>query len=562
MTLWSRRSSLEHCARQVVCRGELGFSAQFATAMVTRARTEVSTQLNQFHLAGASLPTWLGLVALVGCIAGETSVGATLKLLVPHNAFGILYLIGVLVIATGWGRRLGVTMAVVSALSYDLLRNWPDVCVTLTRLQDWVVIFVFVITALVAHILAGCARTSAADAEERKQQADVSRERLRALAEQQAGLRRIATVVANAVRASDIFPVVTAELAQSLRVGNASLWRYETDGTATLLAAMNDPEQTDLMPVGSRWSMRGQCIAAMVAASGRPARLDNYDSAAGDVAGLVRRLGLRCCAGAPIIVHNRLWGVAVVGAGPSKCLPDDIEQRVAEFSELVAIAVANAEDRAALSASRARIVAAADDARRRLERDLHDGAQQRLLALAMQLRSFELDVPSELHSIKEQLSDAVASLNAASSDLRELARGIHPAIQSCGGLGAALRELAGRSTTPVRLCLELRRPIPDAVEVAAYFVVAEALTNVSRHANASQVEIHIIAAGKTLRLTIRDDGIGGADAAKGSGITGLIDRAEAFGGRMHFSSPRGAGTILNVVIPLPPEPHDMSCSAG
>jgi signal transduction histidine kinase len=275
--------------------------------------------------------------------------------------------------------------------------------------------------------------------------------------------------------------------------------------------------------------------------------MDSHDTALGDAAALIRRLGLRGGVGAPIVVASRLWGVAAVGS--TEPLPPDADQRVGGFTELVATAIANAEAHAALTASRARIVTAADDARRRLERDLHDGAQQRLVSLAVQLRSIEARVPTELSSLKQEISDAVDGLNAASSDLQELARGIHPAIESHGGLGPALEMLGRRGTIPVALHLELEGPLSESAEVAAYYVVAEAMTNATRHAHASGMDIDVRVDGSALVLSIRDDGVGGADTSNGSGLIGLIDRVEALGGHMEIASPPGGGTALHVAIP-------------
>ena len=516
---------------------------------MTKAKRPTLARLGSLPLSRAPLPAPLGLAVSVGCIAAETAIALLLKALAPDNAFGVLYLIGVLIVATGWSAGLAGATAVVSAIAYNYLRRWPDVSGALNQIEDWVVIVVFVVVGLVAHILARFARTRAADAEERRQEAEASREALGILAEQQAALRRVATLVARGVPASEVFPAVTQELARSLGVANASLWRYEPDGTATLVAACDDPGQTGQMPVGSRWDLEGENIVAMVADSGQPARMDSHATAVGEVAALIRRLGLRSGAGAPIVVQSRMWGVAVVGAAPRELLPRDTEQRVGEFTELVATAIANAEAHAALTASRARIVTAADDARRRLERDLHDGAQQRLVSLAVQLRSIEAGAPAELCSIKEQLSDAVAGLSAASADLQELARGIHPAIESHGGLGPALETLARRSTIPVTVRVELEGRIPESAEVAAYYVVAEAITNTTRHAKASGMDIDVRISGSDLVLAIRDDGVGGADSSKGSGLMGLIDRVEALGGHMRIASPPGGGTALHVAIP-------------
>jgi signal transduction histidine kinase len=231
-------------------------------------------------------------------------------------------------------------------------------------------------------------------------------------------------------------------------------------------------------------------------------------------------------------------------------LPSDTEARVTEFADMVATAIADAENRAELTASRARIVAAADAARRGFERDLHDGAQQRLVALGLLLQSAAASLPSDRHGTKEQFARIVDDLASLSADLREISHGIHPAILSKGGLGPALKTLARRCAVPVELDLGVDRRFPDAAEVAAYYVVAEALTNAAKHAHASQVNVYTETDGAKLRLEVRDDGIGGADTGKGSGLTGLMDRVEALGGHMQISSQVGNGTTISVEIPL------------
>ena len=378
-----------------------------------------------------------------------------------------------------------------------------------------------------------------------------SRDELRVLAEQQAALRRVAMLVARGVSPSEVFSAVAAELARVLVVQNAAVWRYEPDGASTLLAACDEPGAKK-MPVGTRYSLEGENIAAMVLRTGRAARMDTHDNAAGSAAGYIRELGIRCAVGAPIVVDGRLWGAAIVGSTLPEPLPPDTEARVGDFADLVATTIANAETRAQLTASRARIVAAADEARRRFERDLHDGAQQRLVSLGLELRTAEASVPPELHPLKEQISHIVSGLAGVSEDLHEISRGIHPAILS-KGLGPALKTLARRSAVPVELDLDGDRRLSESAEVGAYYVVAEALTNAAKHARASKVDVCVQTDGAHLRVTIRDDGIGGADSSKGSGLTGLIDRVEALGGKMAISSRAGLGTSLLVTIPIEAE---------
>jgi signal transduction histidine kinase len=287
----------------------------------------------------------------------------------------------------------------------------------------------------------------------------------------------------------------------------------------------------------------------MVMRTGQAARMDSHDNARSAGAAHFRQLGVCCAVGAPIVVDGRLWGAAIVGSTQPGPLPPDSEARVADFADLVGTAIANAETRTQLTASRARIVAAADDARRRFERDLHDGAQQHLVSLGLELRAAEASVPTELHPLKDQIAHIATDLGAVSQELREISHGLHPAVLS-KGLGPALKTLARRSAVPVDLDISVDVHLPESVEVAAYYVVAEALTNAAKHASASKVDVCVDTEGATLRLIIRDDGDGGADAAKGSGLTGLIDRVEAHGGTMAISSPIGLGTSLAVKIPF------------
>jgi signal transduction histidine kinase len=250
-----------------------------------------------------------------------------------------------------------------------------------------------------------------------------------------------------------------------------------------------------------------------------------------------------------VIVAGALWGTIVVGS-LERPLPEDTERRVAEFTELIAIAIANASNRAELAASRARLVVAGDEARRRFERNLHDGVQQRLVSLALRLRRVERRVPSEYQEVRDALSETVADLNAATDEVREIAQGIHPAILTQGGLAPALRALARGHAVRVEVITASEERLPEPVEVAAYYVAAEALANIAKHAEATRAHVTVELGDGLLRLRIRDDGVGGADPTTGSGLTGLRDRIEALGGSLAIRSPRGQGTALDVVLPV------------
>src|SRR4051812_44567306 len=376
-----------------------------------------------------------------------------------------------------------------------------------------------------------------------------SRDELGVLADQQAALRRVATLVARGATPSEVFCAVADEMARCLHVGHATVSKYDADDALIPLAVYHR-DRLQQVPDGLRLAPDGDNVATRMLRTGHAARMDSHDNAPGAHAARIRELGIRSAVGVPITVGGRVWGAAIVGSQRSEPMPPDTEARVGDFADLVATAIANAATRAELIASRARIVAAADDARRRLERDLHDGAQQRLVSLGLQTRLAEASVPAQLDGLKIQLSRVVSGLTDISTDLQEISRGIHPAILSKGGLGPALKTLARRCPVSVSLDLKIDRHLPDSVEVGAYYIVAEALTNTAKHSRASQVEVCADSKDDTLYLSIRDDGIGGAEFAKGSGLIGLKDRAEALGGRMTITSPVGGGTSLQVTIPL------------
>jgi signal transduction histidine kinase len=303
-------------------------------------------------------------------------------------------------------------------------------------------------------------------------------------------------------------------------------------------------------PVGSRVSIEGESATAKVRRTGRPARMERYDAAEGALAELARATGIRSSVSAPVVVEGGLWGLITASWRGEQSPPADTEQRMSRFAQLLDTAIANAEARAELVASRARLVAASDEARRRFERDLHDGIQQRLVSVALELRSAEAIAQSDSEELAEQLTHVGKGLADALDDLRELSRGIHPAILSEGGLVPALKGLARRSAVPVQLDLAIADRFAERVEIGAYYVVSEALTNAAKHARASKVEVHARARDGVLELKIDDDGVGGADPSGGSGLTGLADRVEALGGTIWIASPPGEGTSLRVELSL------------
>jgi signal transduction histidine kinase len=498
----------------------------------------------------------VGIIVATAAIAVETLLVLLLKHQSPGEAFEPIYLLGVLMVSTVWGLGLSVATSLASAITLAYFRNWPTEHFAPLDFQNGVVVVVFMVVALCTNFVAGLARAREVEADHRRREAEVaagmlheSRDSLRELAKQQEALRRVATLVARGVNPSEVFAAVAEEMARCLDVENAEVFRYEAEDAAIVVASYSQPEGHRLT-VGERLSLADHNVAAMVSRTRTTARMDTYEGAAGALAARIRELGLRSRVGAPIIVDERLWGMAVVGSSRPEPLPPDTDERIGDFADLVSTALANAATRAELIASRARIVAAADDARRRLERDLHDGAQQRLVSLGLQARMTERLVLPEQVDLKKQLSDLVSGLTGVSTELQEISRGIHPAILSEGGLGPALKSLGRRSAVPVSFDVAIERRLPDSVEVAAYYVVAEALTNVVKHARASEVNVRAQTKDATLYLWVQDDGVGGADSAKGSGLVGLMDRVDALDGQMRVTSPAGSGTLLHIAIPL------------
>ena len=372
-------------------------------------------------------------------------------------------------------------------------------------------------------------------------------EQLAQLADEQAALRRVATLVAEGATPQRVFDAVRHEVARMFNAPLSGLLRYDGKGTVTQLAASEGYRG----PIERSWSVEGdESAVARVCQTGLPARSDYTRPAQGSIAAAARDECTRSAVGVPVVVDGAFWGVMAVGTREAEPLPADLEGRLAKFTELLATAIANAEGRAELDASRARIVATADATRRRIERDLHDGAQQQLVSLALEVRAAQASVPEEMNQHRDELSHIAEGLTTALDGLRETALGLHPAILAEGGLGAALKTLAHRSPIPVELEVRTVGRLPESLEVAAYYVVSETLTNAAKHSRASRVRVEVELRDRALCIAVADDGVGGADATRGSGLLGLRDRVEANGGTISIESREGAGTSLTAVLPL------------
>jgi signal transduction histidine kinase len=372
----------------------------------------------------------------------------------------------------------------------------------------------------------------------------------RALADEQAALRRVATLVASGAQPSRVFGQVTEEVARLLAVPGASVMRYDGARTATVVGGWSEDGALSL-PLGSTFDLDGDTVVAKVLRSGSPQRVDRYQETSGTLSETLQRSGYQAAVAAPVLVGGRLWGALGAATRSDEPLPDGLEQRLCDFAELVAQALANADAREQLAASRARIVEAGDVERRRLERNLHDGAQQRLVALAVDLTLIGVTLEKDPPTARKTLIAAQDQLAQGLDELRELARGIHPAVLTERGLGPALQALVKRAPVRVEIIELPEERLAGAVEAAAYYVAAEAITNVAKYARASHVSLSVSHADGGALLAVADDGVGGADAARGTGLRGLADRVEALGGHLSVDSPPGRGTRIRAEIPCP-----------
>jgi PAS domain S-box-containing protein len=363
------------------------------------------------------------------------------------------------------------------------------------------------------------------------------------LATEQRALRRVATLVASEVVPERVFATVSAECARVLQVNASAVLRYEIDGTATILGR-HDRDGIDIFRVGDSLPADERSAVGRVRATGVAARIDDWGLLEGELAETMFRTGYRSTAAAPIVVAGALWGVVAIASEDP--LPADAQSRLDGFCELASLAVASAQARADLIASRARLVKAGDEQRRRLERRLHDGAQQRFVSVVLRLRLARDRLRSDPDAAAELLEQVARELDTGLDELREIARGIHPAMLSDHGLRHALNALATRLDIPVTIEVPDER-LPTDLEATAYYIVSEAMTNVAKHAAATTVEVSVRRDRDVVRCEVRDDGRGGA--TEGTGILGLRDRAEAAGGTLSVVSPPGQGTVVTAVLP-------------
>jgi signal transduction histidine kinase len=365
---------------------------------------------------------------------------------------------------------------------------------------------------------------------------------------EQDALHRVALAVASESRPEGLFDLVTEEVGRVLEAHSANLLRYEQGSASVIVGRWSEPGVYS-GPIGHRFPAQAGTVADRVYRTGRPVRLDLDDHPDAVFADYMRRIDANSIVAAPITVTGRIWGVITARLTPPHLFPSGAEERLDKFARLVSLALANAEAREQLAASRARLLSTADEERRRLERNLHDGAQQRLVSLSLALRHARTKLASNPATANELLTAASEELTVALEELRELARGIHPAILTERGLGPALQSLAERAAVPVEIALDDNGRLPSQVEAAAYYLVSESLTNVAKYAKASTVAVRVARESGSAFVEIADDGIGGADPERGSGLRGLIDRIEALDGTLVVRSRPGEGTTIAARIP-------------
>jgi signal transduction histidine kinase len=480
------------------------------------------------------IPRWLSAaLTSLALVAAITAVVALLEPRVPATGLGVLYLFAVVPIALmhGLGAAAAVSVAGMAVFNYFFLP--PRHSLDPGTSEHWELLAAFLVTSLVVSQLAVRSQHEA--------------RRSARLADEQAALRRVATLVAEAAPRSEVFETVTREVGILSGADLARMERYESGESVIGVAGWSWEEGPELA-VGTRFSLEGASIAAMVHDASRAVRVDSFVDAHGPIALEAQGLGIRSSVGWPIFVEGRLWGVIAASSKSETPFPADTESQMAECTQLVATAISNAEARTEVAASRARIVAAADDERRRVVRDLHDGAQARLVHTVVTLKLAQRALQNGA-DVSAQLTEALVSGEQATVELRELTHGILPTVLTKGGLRAAVDALASRTPVPVEIDVSVGR-LSSAVEATAYFVVAEALTNVAKHAHDAHAEVTARIENGTLEVQVSDDGVGGAQP-EGGGLVGLADRLAALDGELRIESPAGGGTLLAAAIPVP-----------
>ena len=491
---------------------------EFANRLVDATLTRGSLRRRVVAWVLAVVGSWAIALGLIP-IRAEVGLDAVL----------LCSLILVLVVAAIGGLWPALVTAILAFVADELFFTPPYDTFSIRPTPDRVAVIIFVVVGSALGTVVG-----------------ILIDRLSGLANQQGALRRVATLVAQAAPSERIFRTATEEAGHLLRVDVAMLHHYASDGT--LLVAASCDRTGRLGPVGINRTIAKRTIDTRGAEVG-PSERKRFVGISGSLANFVREAGANSAVGTPISVEGRLWGVMIVASTKRRPLPSDTQAHLAAFADLVAISIVNAESRAEVAASRARVVATADETRRRIERDLHDGPQQRLISVQMELRSAERLVPPDSWALGARLTRAVDDLHEVGAELQQLSRGLHPAVLSRGGLAPALGLLARRSTVPVQLDVRIERRLPDWIEIATFYVVSEALSNAATHASASVVRVQVEEEGSRIELLIHDDGVGGADPSRGSGLIGIKDRVESFGGQLEIESATGAGTTLHVVFP-------------
>jgi signal transduction histidine kinase len=482
----------------------------------------------------------VGLLAGAVLIAIVSAIIAVLEQSIDPVGLAGLYLFAMFPVAIFWGFWVAGIVALASCLTFSYFFDTPLHSFAIGRADTAAVLAISVVAAYIVSELARRANARAREAEE-------ARGELSRLADEQAALRRVATLVAESVPTSELFEAVTREVGLQSGADLARMERFEPDHTVTAVAAWSRGGEGHLA-VGTRFALEGASIAAQVYATGSPARVDTFEGTSGPIAQEAKALGIRSSVGCPIVVGGRTWGVIAASTRRETPFPPHTESRIADFTELVATAVANAEARADLVASRARLLTAGDDARRGVVRDLHDGAQQRLVYAIVVLKLARRAQEDGDEGAASLVGDALEAVDQANAELRELAHGLLPSVLTRGGLAAGVASLVSRARVPITMDVPSGR-FPPEIEASAYFVIAEALTNVAKHSGAAHADVSLWVEDGALRVDVRDDGAGGA-RTDGSGLVGLSDRVEALGGRLQIDSAPGHGTSIAATLPL------------